>query len=109
MKRLAELEHNRWVASCYLIWKYRQLAFENFLDTIRLEGGKIKSDTKNNNHTEHVCMITNEGLQILKEKMVKKGEEKKIEDQAMKFNAANLTVLNDVKGMRDVFMGLPEE
>ena len=56
--KLANLEHNRWMAANYMISKSRPMDIETYL--------KGKPDkTKSNEQTVHVCMITNEGLRVL--------------------------------------------
>ena len=56
--KIANLEHNRWLATNYLLLKAKPLDFDTYL-----KGDENK--TKRNEEHVHVCMTTNEGLQEL--------------------------------------------
>ena len=51
--KLAHLEHNRWLASSYLVHKYEQLELKRYEDS---------RERRDANNTRHVFMTTNAGL-----------------------------------------------
>ena len=51
--KLAHLEHNRWLASSYLVHKYEQLKLERY---------EKDGERRDSNNTRHIFMTTNEGL-----------------------------------------------
>lgn len=62
--KIANLEHNRWLATNYLLLKSKPLDFKTYLD-----GNHDK--TKRNEEHAHVCMVTNEGLRKLYDEVKK--------------------------------------
>lgn len=80
--KLANLEHNRWMAATYLNEKSIPFADDdNFLSFLNLnkgfEDGENKDlNTKMDDETRHVCMISNQRLRKLYDKCLEKGYKK---------------------------------
>lgn len=96
MRHLAGLEHNRWVAAVSQIYKYSQMPVDEFVS----EENQFSSKTKDG--TAHVCMISNEGLKVLRE-IYQKEAPNKIED------SWNLTMVYDIRAMKKIFESLNKE
>ena len=90
------------------------MKFDDFKATfdVKISKGirKLDKKTKNGSKTEHVCMITNAGLRKLRDYMIKEANAKvnDLDQKNLLFDAAALTAIFDVRGMRDVFLGLPK-
>lgn len=89
MKKLAGLEHNRWVAAVSNIYGYGQMSVDVFLKNKDLQ-------SKTPDRTLHVCMLSNEGLEILRNKTIKKYPDKE-------GKAWNLTLIYDIRMMQKIF------
>lgn len=100
--RLSSLEHNRWVAATYQIYKYTLLDFESFKKNNLVDGKLTKKPgwTKEND-VRHICMLTNESLMKLREFIIK--ENKELEEVANK-----LTFYTDISSLKDVLENLIE-
>ena len=96
MLHLAGLEHNRWMAAVLQIYKYSQMPVDEFVS----EENKFNSKTKDG--TAHVCMISNEGLKVLR-KIYQKESPTSIEE------SWNLTMVYDIRAMKKIFESLNKE
>ena len=93
MMHLAGLEHNRWMATAYVINKYSQLEKDTFTSVF---------ETKAKEKTLNVCMTTNDGIHKLYEYGISKGW-----DRA---KALDVCFNYDVNAMNKMFnVLLPEE
>ena len=97
MKKLAALEHNRWVAEVSHIYNYGQMSIDDFANP-----WKYNFATKTKDYTLHVCMLSNLGLRIMRERLLEKykGDEKK-EDKIW-----NITLVYDIRAMQKIFDSL---
>ncbi len=99
---LSELEHNRWLATSYLIYKYSQWSTSEHLETYGYSNPHEYS-TKSKNKTRHICMTTNKGLEKLYYLQTKK--HKLAEDvEASK----KLCFLNDIEAVEKIISVLPK-
>lgn len=109
IKLIAEIEHNRWMASEYLIHQYGQWPIETFLDTIEMDGNKLDYRTKDREKTKHVCMLSKAGLNELYDRMANYKDDKKVLDQVqLEQEAFKLTVSNDIDALKDVLKDLKQ-
>ena len=100
--RLASLEHNRWVASSYQIFNYSLLPLEDFIKNNTVDGKFIKKPqwTKENN-VRHICMVTNESLMALREKIIELNPE-------LEKAANDLTFYTDIQAIKDVCLAIKD-
>lgn len=100
--KLAELEHNRWLATSYLLNKYGQwnktdyLAESNYKYNKRDKIWNFK--TKNDSNTKHICMTNNNGLKNLYNSQT---AIKFAKDNSNQENAIKLVFRNDVQAIID--------
>ena len=101
VKLIAALEHNRWMALEYLVHQYGQLDVNTYLQSLRMENGKIKYDTKDKEETKHVCMISNEGLKHLSKLMEAKSDtDHTLNREMLAAKAYRLTIGNDIDALK---------
>ena len=104
VKLITEIEHNRWMASEYLIHQYGQLPINAFLETISMNGEKLDYRTKDREKTKHVCMLSKKGLDELYKTMSNYNDDKKSLNQTLlEQEAFKLTVRNDIDALKDIF------
>ena len=96
MKHLAALEHNRWVAAVSQIYNYGPMPIDEFV------GKKYNFASKTPDLTLHVCMLSNAGLEVLRNAMVRK-------DKTQLENSWNLTLVYDIRAMKKIFESLKQE
>ena len=99
--KLASLEHNRWLANSYLVYKYEPLSFERFVEMNTIDGKFTKRPynwTKEND-IRHVCMVSNADLMKLRELIISKNGE-------LKEKADALTFYTDINAISEVFVAL---
>ena len=94
---LAELEHNRWLATSYLLYKYGQWKPSSYVDPANYNEKKQKFITSNPSGTKHICMTTNNGLKKLYIIQTTLDFKKDEEEKALK-----LTFGNDIQAIIDV-------
>ena len=100
LMKLAELEHNRWLASEYLFRKYGQRKKAKYLSQDNYNEAKARLETKNPSFTKHICMTTNKGLKDLYDEQLKLTfifDKKKNLEKVTK-----LTFGNDIQSVIDV-------
>ncbi len=119
VKLLAALEHNRWLVSNYIIHQSGQMSFESFKNKLKIVNEKPIVVSKANGYANHVCMITNKGLEELRNqglahfrqmlKLENKSEEE-INNNPTYLKALdrlyNLTLVYDIKAMMYAFDAL---
>ena len=102
LMKLAELEHNRWLATSYLYSKYSQWNTTDYLAKSNYtfdDTNKVwKFRTKNDTNTKHICMTNNDGLKNLYKKQIAIDFAK---DDRNEENAIKLTFINDVQAIID--------
>ena len=107
VKLISEIEHNRWMASEYLIHQYGQLPVDTFLSGIKMNGEELDFRTKDNEKTKHVCMLSKEGLNELYERMSKyTNPERYLDPVLLEKEAFKLTVSNDIDALQDILKEL---
>ena len=105
---IASLEHNRWLASTYSIYKSDQRSFDDFKDDIKYieKEHKITMKTKTENCSSHICMVTNKGLKELRGKIMSYGKSKKFDLKLLQEKVDELVYLNDIKAMKDIYLAI---
>ena len=106
LMKLAELEHNRWMATSYLYYKYGQRKKVRYFDKANLKGTNGLY-TSNPSRTKHICMTTNQGLKDLYSKQTKLTffENKTKSDE----KCLKLTFTNDIQSIIDVLQYFQEK
>ena len=95
--KLAELEHNRWMATEYLLFKSTVWEMDEFLkNCIDYEYKEI--NTRSPDKTKHSCMVTNEKLHEMRSKLLKIKEPEWFQDKVEK-----LTYYNDINMIQKMF------
>lgn len=102
LMKLAELEHNRWMASEYLFRKYGQRKKANYFSKTNYNEAKVKLETKNPSLTKHICMTTNRGLKDLYKEQIGLTFIKGPNKDKNKENCIKLTFGNDIQAVIDV-------
>ena len=102
--KLASLEHNRWVASSYQIFKYSPLSFEEFDQLNETQYDVMVANKDEDFKTKyagikHVCMVDNK-------KLIEIGRTIAKQHPQLEEKAYNLTFYNDIKAMYLVFEAL---
>ena len=70
--KVAELEHNRWLAASYLFSKYSRMSKSSYFSSSNYNKNKERFDSRDKNDTVHICMTTNKGLKELYGKLTDK-------------------------------------
>ena len=101
--KLASLEHNRWLANSYLVYKYEPLSFEDFVrqNTVDNKFVPRKNNWTKDKGVRHVCMVTNKKLMELKDLIISK-------DPNLEAKANNLAFYTDINAIGEVFIALSE-
>ncbi len=99
--KISNLEHNRWLANSYFVYKYEPLPFDKFVEINTVNNKFVKREynwTKEND-IQHVCMITNADLVKLRDLIIKSNPD-------LKQKADNLTFYTDINATCEVFSAL---
>lgn len=105
LMKLAELEHNRWLAATYLYYKPTRMSVSKYfaMNEDQFNGKRFKS--RDAGTTIHICMTTNQGLKdlykMLEEKskntnIVKKENKTKFDEESIK-----LVFRNDIEQLKE--------
>ncbi len=94
--RVASIEHNRWVASSYQVFKYSPLPVEEFIAANTVDGVLTrKKGWTSVDGVKHVCMVDNASLMRLREEIVRA-------NPALEEAANNLAFYTDLNMMMDI-------
>ena len=99
VRKLAALEHNRWLVTSYKVFKYLPLGYEEFLEISKKKG---KATTKNESEDKNICMVTNAGLKAFRNKALEdlgEGSKERLDKICFKY---------DVDALKTVFHTLVE-
>lgn len=95
--KLAALEHNRWMATEYLLFKRDVWEMDEFLkDCVDLDYGDVR--TKSRDDTKHSCMVTNKKLHKMRDELLKVKAPEWFPDKVDK-----LTYYNDINMLLKMF------
>ena len=115
--KLAQLEHNRWVAASYILNKFSKwdkeffIKFNQTLATNQIKDKKPKRDIADkgfktsSNDAVHICMLTNSGLYNLKQHIDKQKFDNVTED-SIKKQSYKLVFTNDINQIKEMLKAL---
>lgn len=115
--KLAQLEHNRWVAASYILNKFSKwdkeffIKFNQTLATNQIKDKKPKRDIADkgfktsSNDAVHICMLTNSGLYNLKQHIDKQKFDNVTED-SIKNQSYKLVFTNDINQIKEMLKAL---
>lgn len=115
--KLAQLEHNRWVAASYILNKFSKwdkeffIKFNQTLATNQIKDKKPKRDIADkgfktsSNDAVHICMLTNSGLYNLKQHIDKQKFDNVTED-SIKNQSFKLVFTNDINQIKEMLKAL---
>ena len=115
--KLAQLEHNRWVAASYILNKFSKwdkeffIKFNQTLATNQITDKKPKRDIADkgfktsSNDAVHICMLTNSGLYNLKQHIDKQKFDNVTED-SIKKQSYKLVFTNDINQIKEMLKAL---
>lgn len=107
IKCLAQLEHNRWLVSNYIVHQSNQWGFDEFKKSFEIKKGKPYFKSKSDGYAKHVGMITNEGLIKLRDEGIEKWKEIVGDNEelylAAKVGMYKFTLTYDTNAMRCMF------
>lgn len=102
LMKIAEMEHNRWLAASYLLYKYSRLTKSAYFSENNFRTDKDKFNSSDSDSTLHICMTTNKGLKVLYTELANKANEGFIPDKkAFEQENIKLTFRNDIEQLKE--------
>ena len=99
IKRISELEHNRWLASAYSLERFSQIRRNDWKNKGEYDVVKEKFKTRLYNDTRHICLTTNKGLvDLFNDNKAKANKDKENKEGMLKANI-KLCYLNDINSL----------